>query len=74
MDNILIDYDNCLKLFDELDESETFIWACDKGCYYTTWKPVDEDIDTAVRWTKADYGVVILVRATHESVILEMKK
>lgn len=75
MDNILIDYDNCLKLFDNPELNEVFIWACDKGCYYTTWKPVEVDeVDDAVRWVKADYDVVILVKVTRDSVTFDVKK
>lgn len=39
MHNILIDLDNCKKLFDDLHENKRicFIWGCDLGHYRTTW-------------------------------------
>lgn len=43
LDNLLVDYQNCVKVFDSLSgeemATECFMWVCDPSSYRTQWAP-----------------------------------
>lgn len=51
LDNLLIDFENCKNLFDELNgdtERAVFLWGCYKGSFPTTWIPDKKWLDSGL--------------------------
>ena len=55
MHNLMIDYENCKKLFETLDGKVVFLWGCDTGSWSTRWCNEDRFIDGSYELTARIY-------------------
>jgi len=78
MDNMLIDHENCKKVFDELNniniKEVQFIWGCNKKNFMTLW--VSEKSWHGASYLETSdmsgYDFTILCRVTDEKATFEV--
>jgi len=78
LDNLLIDYDNCKALFEELEPgwSFVFLWGCVENHFMTGWYNETDWLDGDPELTARviGYDVTVLVHVTNEEITLRRIK